>query len=118
MIGQNNDDPVDEAFEARAAAKLLFRGYVAAVLCGMLYYWPVQSVLAEIIQILLTGLLLYVSCLPLVLASTVIRNAVCRRFSLKLSKQMAIGLGILILLIVLVIAAKAFGLGRLFLMID
>ena len=110
-IDDSND--IDEKFETASALKLLFKGYAAGALSGAIFYWPVESTVVEVLQVLLVGLLLYVSCLPLVLASVIIRNQVCRRFNLVLSKPTTIALGLAILFVLLVLAAKVFGLGRL-----
>lgn len=112
-MSHSNSDEIDEVFEVKAATKLLLRGYGAAILCGAIYHLPVQSTIATAVQILATGFLLYVSCLPLIIASTVIRNVIWRRIPLKPNTRIVIVAGILILLVLLMVAAKAFGLGGL-----
>lgn len=105
-------DAVDERAEAKAVFKLAIRGYAAAALAGVIWYMPTGWAFVGAVTGLLSVGLLILACLPLIVASAVIRNMIGRKLSRTDRPRSAPALGYATLAVLLLVAAGIFVLGK------
>ena len=103
---------VDNSREAILGTGLMLRGYLLALLAGFVWHWPSSTALVGVVAKIIAGFFVYLSCLPLMVASAALRDIIVRRSGLEAGTRVALTIGFGILGILLVIGALIFRAGR------